>query len=140
MALSLPVRQALQALQDQTVLQNEIHLTVIRNSTKTGLGDLCVQSGFSYTYYNVESCRIAYHGEIHCFRMIRSGKTEASIKSAGSMSSASARLKNTSSEKLFATPGASMALIRERLISAFSASCSCDIPRILRSAAIAMPR
>ena len=50
------------------------------------------------------------------------------------------KIENTSSEKLFATPGASMALIRERLISAFSASCSCDIPRILRSAAIAMPR
>ena len=93
-----------------------------------------------YSIYNVELCRNTSHRETYYFRvMIRSGKTEALIKSAGSISNASARSKKTSSEKLFASPGASIALIRERLIPAFSASCSCDIPRILRSAAMAIP-
>lgn len=38
-----------------------------------------------------------------------------------------------------AMPGASIALICERLTFAFSESCSCDIPRILRSVDIAIP-
>ena len=55
-----------------------MHLTMIRNSAKAGLAHR-VQFDFSYTYYNVESCRNAYHSEIDCFRMILSGKTTAPI-------------------------------------------------------------
>ena len=73
------------------------------------------------------------------FFKILSGNTVALIKSAGSISKASAILKNTSKENGRTIPGASMALICERLTFAFSASCSCDIPRIFRKAAIAIP-
>ena len=47
--------------------------------------------------------------------------------------------KKTSNEKGRAIPGASMALRWERLMDAFSASCSWDIPRIFRSVEIAIP-
>ena len=55
---------------------------------------------------------------------MQSRNTEALIKSEGSISSASAILKNTSSEKGRAIPGASIELICERLTLAFSANCS----------------
>ena len=68
-----------------------------------------------------------------------SGIIDAPIRSAGSTSKASAISKNTSSVKLCAVPGASMTLRSERLIPAFSASFSCDIPRSLRRVTMAMP-
>ena len=70
---------------------------------------------------------------------ILSGNTEAWMRSAGSTSNASAISKNTSKEKPCAIFGASIVLIRERLTPAFSANFSCDRPRILRRAAIAIP-
>ncbi len=48
-------------------------------------------------------------------------------------------LNNTSREKLFAIPGASIELIRERLTPAFSANFSCDKPRIFLSVEITIP-
>ena len=71
--------------------------------------------------------------------MILSGKTAALIKSAGSISKASAMLKKISRENGRTIPGASIALIWDRLTFAFSANCSWDIPRNLRSADIAIP-
>jgi len=67
------------------------------------------------------------------------GKIEALIKSAGAMSNASAMLKNTSKENGWAIPGASMALMCERLTWASSASFSWEYPLILRSVDIAIP-
>ena len=54
--------------------------------------------------------------------MISSENTEAVMSCSGATSSASAILKNTSSEKLYARLGASMLLSRERDIPAFSTS------------------
>ena len=51
-----------------------------------------------------------------------SGNIEALIRSAGSSSSASAISKKTSRQKPLASPGASIALIKERLTPAISAS------------------
>lgn len=70
---------------------------------------------------------------------ISSGNREAFSRSDGVTSRASAISKRVSREKLFAVFGASIILSSERLISAFSAKASCDIPRSLRREAIAIP-
>ena len=73
------------------------------------------------------------------FFIISSLKTEAFNKSAGLTSSASAILKNISKENPLTIPGASMALIRVRLVCALSASCSCDNPLIFLKDEITIP-
>ncbi len=71
--------------------------------------------------------------------MTLSGNIEAVNKSEGSTSRASAMDSKVSNVKLCGRLGASTALIRERLIFAFAASSSYDIPRTLRKVDIAIP-
>lgn len=63
-----------------------------------------------------------WHIQSYFFLSNWSGNTEALIRSAGSTSRASAISKKTSRENPLARPGASIALIKDRLTPAFSAS------------------